>query len=230
MKERKIEIPALLSDLRSDIVEAPRVIRQASGIMLFGKRIKSIIYTTDVAVIANCNADAILAVYPWTPNTQILRALATVASVPILAGIGGGLTKGLRPATLGSFAEENGAQAVILNAPTTVATLRDVRRVVDVPIIYTIVNRNVDVAERIQAGVRAFNVAGGRNTPELVAWVRDQLQSIAPNFPIIASGGKSDEAILQTIQAGANAISFTAYGATEKTFHKKMELYRNTNK
>lgn len=35
MKERKIEIPALLSDLRSDIVEAPRVIRQASGIMLF---------------------------------------------------------------------------------------------------------------------------------------------------------------------------------------------------
>ena len=93
----------------------------------------------DVAVLANCDADAILAVYPWTPNTRILQAVATVANVPILAGIGGGLTKGLRAATIGAFAEESGAQAVVLNAPTPIETLINVNRVVDVPTLYTIV-------------------------------------------------------------------------------------------
>ena len=86
--------PNLTSKLRTDIVQAPSAIKAASGITLFGKKIRSIIYTMDVAVIANCDADAILAVYPWTPNTRILQAVATVANVPILAGIGGGLTKG----------------------------------------------------------------------------------------------------------------------------------------
>lgn len=112
-------IPNLTSALRSNIVESPNVIRKASGIRLFGKRIKSIVYSTDVAVIANCDADAILAVYPWTPSTRILEAISKVANVPILAGVGGGLTKGLRAATVARFAEENGGSAVVLNAPTS---------------------------------------------------------------------------------------------------------------
>ena len=80
--------PNLTSKLRTDIVQAPSAIKAASGITLFGKKIRSIIYTMDVAVIANCDADAILAVYPWTPNTRILQAVATVANVPILANQG----------------------------------------------------------------------------------------------------------------------------------------------
>ncbi|WP_010580606.1 hypothetical protein [Liquorilactobacillus vini] len=222
-------VPNLTSKLRSDIVTAPTTIRNASGINLFGKRIKSIIYTMDVAVIANCNADAVLAVYPWTPNTKILNAIATVSNVPILAGIGGGLTKGLRSATVGFFAEENGAQAVVLNAPTTLDTINSVKRVVDVPIIYTVVNQSVDLQERIQAGVKAFNVAGGKQTAQLVSWVRQQIEPFTPNFPIIASGGKTAVSIQQTIDAGANAITFTAYGVTEAVFQKKMELYRQQN-
>ncbi|KRL39152.1 dihydrodipicolinate synthase N-acetylneuraminate lyase [Liquorilactobacillus uvarum DSM 19971] len=190
MLEPKKNVPNLTSKLRSDIVETPSVIRDASGINLFGKRIKSIIYTMDVAVIANCNADAVLAVYPWTPNTKILQAISTVSNVPILAGIGGGLTKGLRSATIGFFAEENGAQAVVLNAPTPLETLISVGKVVDVPIIYTVVNKSIDIKQRINAGVKAFNVAGGKDTANLVRWLRNELKDTSPNFPIIASGGK----------------------------------------
>ncbi|KRM90799.1 hypothetical protein [Liquorilactobacillus cacaonum] len=230
-KIEKLKVPNLSSKLRADIVETPRIIRNASGISLFGKKIKSIIYTTDVAVIANCNADAVLVVYPWTPNTRILDAVSTVSNIPILAGIGGGLTKGIRSAVVGFFAEESGAQAVVLNAPTPIETIKSVKKAVDVPIIYTIVNSHVDLKERIEAGVKAFNIAGGKDTALLVTWTRNELKrlNLDPDFPIIASGGKTDEQILKTIQAGANAISFTAYGITEATFQKKMEQYRREN-
>ncbi|MFT9372703.1 MAG: hydrolase [Liquorilactobacillus hordei] len=224
-------IPILSSQLRADIVETPAIIQQASGLKLFGKKIKSIIYTTDVAVIANCNADAVLVVYPWTPNTRILEAVSTVSNIPILAGIGGGLTSGVKSTVVGLFAEENGAQAVVLNAPTSIETIKNVKKAVDVPIIYTVVSSNLDIKERIDAGVKAFNVAGGKDTPELVVWVRNELKKLGldESFPIIASGGKTDEQIHKTIQAGANAISFTAYGVTESTFQKKMEKYRREN-
>ncbi|MFT9358682.1 MAG: hydrolase [Liquorilactobacillus nagelii] len=226
MKDARKIVPALNSELRTDIVKAPETIKNATGINLYGKRIKSIIYTMDVAVIANCNADAVLAVYPWTPNTKIIDAIATISHVPILAGIGGGLTKGLRSATIGLFAEEHSVQAVVLNAPTNIETIKSVHKVVDVPLIYTVVNQNVDLRERIQAGVKAFNIAGGKKTAELVAWVRHQIAVEAPNFPLIASGGRTTAEIQATIDAGANAISFTAYGMTEAIFQHKMEQYR----
>lgn len=220
-KERK-HMPELHSRLKQNIIEVPKAIRQASGISIYGKRIKSILYTMDVAVIENNNADAILAVYPWTPKTSILRAISQVAKVPIFAGIGGGLTSGARSARLGSFAEEHGAFCVVLNAPADLETIRAVDEDVDIPLIYTVVNDSPDLQAYIDAGVDIFNVAGGKNTANLVRWIRRQF----PEFPIIASGGHSDEQIMETIQAGANAITYTAYGATEKYFQKKMEQYR----
>ena len=39
----------------------PSVIRRASGIIIMGRRMKSLIFTTDIAIIRNCNADAVLA-------------------------------------------------------------------------------------------------------------------------------------------------------------------------
>lgn len=219
--ERKY-VPELKTTLRDTIIELPKVIREASGIRIFGKRIKSIIYTMDIAVIDNNDADAILCVYPWTPNTSILRAVSQVAKVPILAGIGGGVTSGPRSARLGSFAEEYGATCVVLNAPSDLDTVRYVEESVDIPIIYTVVNGNVDLQSYIDAGVDIFNVAGGKDTVELVKNIRSQF----PDFPIIASGGNTDEMIHETIMAGANAITWTAYGATETYFQKKMEQYR----
>ncbi|WP_268913321.1 hydrolase [Lentilactobacillus sp. SPB1-3] len=223
---KKREIPDLSSELRSDIVESPKSIRDAPGIRIYGKVIKSIIYTTDVAVIANSNADAVFAVYPWTPNTKILEAVSTASKVPVLAGIGGGLTKGLRSATNGFFAEEGGAQGVVLNSPATDETIASVREAIDVPIIYTVTNDQIDLFKKIEAGASAFNVAGGKKTSELVRWVVEELGDEHPNFPIIASGGKTDEQITETIEAGAHAITFAANGITEATFKKKMAGYR----
>ena len=39
----------------------PSVIRRASGIIIMGRRMKSLIFTTDIAIIRNCNADAVQA-------------------------------------------------------------------------------------------------------------------------------------------------------------------------
>lgn len=228
MNNTNTSIPNLTSKLRQNIVTSPECIGSASGIKIFGKKIRSIAYTTDVAVIANCDADAILAVYPWTPNTRILDAISRVANVPVLAGIGGGLTKGLRSATIGRFAEEMGASGVVLNAPTKINTILTVRKAVDIPVIYTVVNKEVNLHVLIQSGVSAFNVAGGKSTSDLVAWIRDSLKDDYPDFPIIASGGRSEEGMKNTIKAGANCITYAANSLTETIFKEKMEKYRNS--
>lgn len=223
MTEKPIKkIPEVVSPLRSSIIEMPDIIRKASGIVIYGKRIKSIVYSLDVSLIANTDADAILCVYPFTPNTQILNAVSLVAKAPILVGVGGGLTQGERSARLASHAEENNATAIVLNGPVTVETTEMVRRYVDIPIIYTVIDKSRPLHPYIDAGVNIFNVSGGKDTVELVKWVREQY----PDIPIIASGGKSDKSIEDTINAGANAITYTAYGMMEQYFHEKMETYR----
>ena len=51
------------------------VIFKASGIKIFGKRLKSFIFTTDVAIIKNTNADVVIEVYPFTPQPTITQAI-----------------------------------------------------------------------------------------------------------------------------------------------------------
>lgn len=222
MTDQKKFSPEVTSPLRNSIIAMPDVIRKASGIKIYGKRIKSIVYSLDVSLLANTDADAILCVYPFTPSTKILEAISLVSKAPILAGVGGGLTSGERSARLASQAEENNATAVVLNGPADVETTKYVREYIDIPIIYTVIDKTRPLQPYIDAGVNIFNVSGGKNTVELVKWVRDQY----PDFPIIASGGNTDEKILATIEAGANAITYTAFGQMESMFHKKMDQYR----
>ncbi len=59
-------VPELTSNLRNNYVSIPNVISKASGIRIFGKRLKSFIFTTDVAIIKNTNADAVIAVSIYT--------------------------------------------------------------------------------------------------------------------------------------------------------------------
>ena len=56
------QMPVIQSKLRH-IVKVPECIYDVSGINVNGKRIKSLVFSTDVAVIANCNADAVIAVF-----------------------------------------------------------------------------------------------------------------------------------------------------------------------
>ena len=112
-------IPKINTQLRSHTILVPEVYREATGVLINGKRIKSLVFSTDVAVIANCNADAVIAVYPFTPTIQITEAIISVAQRPVFVGVGGGTTAGKRVESIALDAELHGATAVVLNAPTT---------------------------------------------------------------------------------------------------------------
>ena len=214
-------IPSVMSDLRQDIVQMPEVIKECSGIRIYGRRIRSILFTTDVSIIANHNADAILAVYPFTPIPAIIKSIMMVASVPVLAGVGGGLTTGVRSANMSLLSESEGAYAVVVNGPTTVETIAEINKVIDIPIIYTVVSDKSDIKSRIEAGVDILNVSCGVETPKVVEKIRKEY----PDFPIMATGGPTEESIRQVIAAGANAITYTAPSNGE-LFKGKMEKYR----
>ncbi|MBP6171227.1 MAG: hydrolase [Streptococcus sp.] len=214
-------IPSVMSDLRQDIVQMPEVIKECSGIRIYGRRIRSILFTTDVSIIANHNADAILAVYPFTPIPAIIKSIMMVASVPVLAGVGGGLTTGVRSANMSLLSESEGAYAVVVNGPTTVETIDEINKVIDIPIIYTVVSDKSDIKSRIEAGIDILNVSCGIETPKVVEKIRKEY----PDFPIMATGGPTEESIRQVIAAGANAITYTAPSNGE-LFKGKMEKYR----
>lgn len=218
-------IPEITTDLRKDSVKVPDVIRQASGFILFGKRIRSIIFTTDLAIIKNTNADAIIAVYPFTPHPAITQGIIQAADIPVFSGIGGGLTQGTRSAYMGMIAEAQGSVGVVLNAPTPLETFEKVLDVVDIPVIATVTSRYTEVEEKIQKGISMLNISAGKDTVETVAYFRKKY----PKFPIIATGGKTEASILETIHAGANAITFTP-PTNGELFSKKMIAYRQKEK
>ena len=104
---------------------------QASGIVVNGRRIKSLVFTTDLAIIRNCDADAVFAVYPFTPQSAISHALINGSYIPVFCGCGGGTTKGLRTLSLAQDAEGQGAMGIVLNAPISDLNLLAVTKVVD---------------------------------------------------------------------------------------------------
>lgn len=203
-KEAKF-IPQIKGTLRNHVIEVPTVIRNCGGINIFGKRIKSLLFSTDVALIRNSNADAIIAVYPFTPQPVITQALVMAADVPVFCGVGGGITQGKRVVNLAMDAEFKGAMGVVVNAPTSNEVVKKIRSTIDIPVIVTVISEDEDIAKRIEAGATILNVSGGKNTASIVKNIRKRF----PEFPIIATGGPTDESILKTIQAGANAITFT---------------------
>src|SRR5699024_2246233 len=135
MAREKKHIPGVISDLRKDIVEVPEVITKCSGININGRKLKSFLFTTDIAIICNTDADAVLAVYSFTPHPGIIQAITSVAAMPVIAGVGGGKTNGARSANISLFAESLGATAVVVNGPTPVETIRMINNMVDVPVI-----------------------------------------------------------------------------------------------
>jgi len=199
----------------------PECIEECSGIRVFGQLLKSFLFSTDVAVIRNTNANAIIAVYPFTPQPVISQALILAADKPIFCGVGGGITNGDRSLALAIHAEFQGALGIVLNKPTPNSLIRKLKENVDIPVTVTIVSPNDDVKGRIEAGVDILNVSGAERTAEIVRKIR----AIDENVAIIATGGKSTESILEAIEAGANAISYTP-PTTGSLFRDIMEAYR----
>ena len=219
------EMPtAVHGTLRKSFLRVPEVIRQCSGINVFGKSIKSLAYTTDLAIIRNINADAIWAVYPFTPQPIITQSLLLAADIPVFTGVGGGLTSGLRSVMLGTNAEIQGAMGVIVNAPTPNETVKSLADALDIPVIVSVISEDTDIEGRIKAGASILNVSASTKTPMIVAKIRKDY----PKFPIIATGGHTDETILETIAAGANAITWSP-PTVQSLFKKVMNSYRNNS-
>ena len=181
--------PEYSGTLRSHLLTVPKCISECGGIRIFGRRIKSLVFSTDVAIIKNVNADAII----------------SVSEVPVFVGVGGGMTNGDRSVRLAEFSEHQGASGVVVNAPISNETIAKMKAVVDIPVVTTIVSGDMDIAGRLAAGADILNVSGASRTPEIVTKIRAEF----PTVPIIATGGPREEDILRTIEAGANAITYT---------------------
>lgn len=213
----KRNVPVYNGTLRNHSIRLPHCIRECSGIRIFGMRIKSIAFTTDVAIIKNINADAIIAVYPFTPQPAISQAVIGISDVPVFVGVGGGITGGDCSVRLAIEAEFG----VVVNAPISNEVISRIKEVVDIPVIATIVSDQMDIRSRIEAGADFLNVSGAAATPQIVRRIRAQF----PNIPILATGGPNDETILETIHAGANAITYSPPSNGE-LFAAIMQKYR----
>ena len=214
-------VPTYTGTLRNHSLTLPACISECGGIRIFGRRIKSLAFSTDVAIIKNINADAIIAVYPFTPQPVVAQAIISVSDVPVFVGVGGGITTGPRAVRLAIQAEHQGAFAVVLNAPTPNDVIREIKDVVDIPVVLTVVSAHTDIRGRLAAGADILNISGATATPAIVAEVRRDF----PEVPIIATGGPTEESILRTIRAGANAITYTP-PTNGELFAHLMEKYR----
>ena len=215
-------IPTFGSRLRNNIVTVPEIISTSSGIRIFGQLLKSFLFSTDVAIIRNTNANAILAVYPFTPQPMISQSLILAADKPIFCGVGGGITTGARSIELAVHAEFQGALGIVLNKRAPNELIQKLKERIDIPVIITIVSEQDDIEGRIAAGIDIFNVSGADKTAAIVKKIRKLDSKIA----ILATGGKTDDTISECIAAGANAISYTP-PSTAELFKDVMVKYRN---
>ena len=186
------DLPRITGTLRAKCLQVPEVIWQAKGIVIMGRRIKSVLFSTDIAIIRNCNADAVLAVYPFTPQQIISQSIINASAIPVFCGVGGGMTNGFRSAIIAKDAEAQGAFGVVVNAPMSNENISLISKVIDIPIITTVINRNIDIQRRLDSGTAILNVSAASKTPQLVRDIRKDF----PTVPIIATGGPTDEAIM----------------------------------
>lgn len=216
------KIPSFESRLRKNIVAVPEVINSCSGIRVFGQVLKSFLFSTDVAIIRNTNANAIIAVYPFTPQPLINDALILASDKPLFCGVGGGLTTGVRSVELALHAEFQGALGVVLNKPTPNELIKQLKEKIDIPVMITVVSTKDDIKGRIDSGIDIFNVSGAAKTTDIIHKIRD----LNPDVAILATGGKNEDDILRAIDAGANAISYTP-PTTSELFKDIMIKYRS---
>lgn len=212
-------------NLRAKALRVPPVIRKCSGIFVFGKRIKSFVFSTDLAIIKNVDADAVFAVHPFTPQSAITKGIVSAADVPVFAGVGGGITNGARMLEMAMIAEAQGVSGVVVNTYASNDHIKKLSKLLEVPIVATVAAEGTDIKSRIKSGVSILNVSAAADTPKVVAQIREQY----PDIPIIATGGRTDESILETIYAGANAIVWTPPSAAE-VYKDIMEGHRKDSK
>lgn len=199
------------------------LINSCKGLILNNQKIKSILFSTDIALIDNNDADAILAVYPFTPSERIIKTLIQFSNKPVICGIGGGITQGEFAINMAQKAEALGASAVIVNQPFKNEDIAAVKQHINIPIISSVSTINFDFKARIEAGVSCFNVTGGVETQNIV----DYIQATFPTFPIISTGGKTIQTLKSITDKKINAVILTPPSNGE-LFRSIMDNYRES--
>jgi len=189
----------------------PEFISTCAGFRVSGQWLRSFLFSTDVAIIRNTNADAIIAVYPFAPQNLITQSLILASDKPVFCGMGGGTSSPERIIRLARDAEDHGALGIVLNTHASNDLIRQLKENITVAVVLTVVSAKENIKARIEAGVDVLNISGADKTAEIVRRVR----TVDHNIPVIATGGRSDETIKAVINAGANAISFTPPTAGE---------------
>ena len=191
-------VPQINSKLRHQILRVPKVARNASGIVINGQRIKSLVFTTDIAIIPQlrCRRGAgRVPLHAAAHDILIHTALLLHARI---------LRRGRRhhpghtarcswPGTPRRRAPWRGRQRSHSN--------EDVQRIanyIDIPLVVTVVSEKTDIAARLEAGASILNVSAAMRTPEVVKAIRRDF----PDVPIIATGGGTEESIMRTVEAG----------------------------
>lgn len=221
MCESKLPFPTVESQLRHNILKIPPEVYSASGIVINGRRIKSFVFTTDLAIIRNCDAGRgvrRLSLYPAAGHQRrhhqgvlhsgvLRRGRRNHQGHPHgLAGQGCGMSgshgRGAERADL-RFEPAGGGQGRGYSGHYH--------------------RHQGGYGYRGPAsGGRVHSQRGRRaRTPDEVRSIREKNQQV----PVIASGGKTGDSIRETIAAGANAITFTP-PSTQELFKEMMERYR----
>jgi len=203
----------------------PSIIReQCTGMPLNGRTVKSILFSTDLALIENNDCDAILAVYPFAPSSKIMETIINFSGKPVICGVGGGKTQGRKSIEMAVEAERLGAGAVIVNQPFKNKDIKEMKKKINIPIISSVSTTNFDFENRIRAGITAFNITGGAQTLEILNFLKQNY----PHIPCICTGGKSIEHIHQVIQLNTCAVVLTP-PSNANLFKRIMQGYRETS-
>ena len=112
VKENFMKAPVINGNLRDHALRVPEAMWGCSGIEIFGKKIRTLVFTTDISIVCNVNADAVLAVYAFTPQPKIASAILSAADKPVFCGVGGGTTRGKRVVNIARNAAVNSKKTV----------------------------------------------------------------------------------------------------------------------
>ncbi len=208
-KRAKLATPAFISE-------------NCSGLPLGDWNIKSIIFSTDVALIENNDSDAVLAVYPFPPSRKIMETLILFSNKPVICGIGGGITKGKNALEMAITAEELGAAAVIVNQPFNNRDIKKIRQKISIPIISSISTMGFDFQKRIDAGVSIFHITGGKNTQAIIRYLHENFSSI----PLICTAGKTIDNLNAVLEENVHAVVLTP-PSNGDLFKNIMQNYRS---
>ncbi|MEA4852760.1 MAG: hydrolase [Christensenella sp.] len=209
------------SKLRYLSITMPDVISQAPGINIFGRTLRSFLFTTDSALIKNTNADAVMAVYPFPAQPAINQAILSASFIPVMCSVSGGEAYEERVLHMAMEAEFRGAFGAVLDPATDIDVIAKLKKRIDIPVVVTVVSDKEDLERKIESGADILNVSGAENTCKIIEKVRNQY----PYMPIIATGGPTDETIRETIECGADAITYTPPSNAE-LFRMTMQLFR----